>query len=69
MFGSISKKIVAEHLQNKAMSPIQLKRQECIIYSRVVGWLTPTKNYNKGKAAEYKDRKFFKINESCDSSD
>jgi hypothetical protein len=23
------------------MSPIQTKRQECIVYSRVVGWLTP----------------------------
>ena len=38
-------------------------RQECIVYSRVVGWLTPTKNYNLGKAAEYKDRKVFKLNE------
>ncbi len=36
-------------------------RQECIIYSRVVGWLTPVKNYNPGKASEYKDRKLFNI--------
>lgn len=44
------------------MSPIQTdKRTECIIYSRVVGWLTPTKCYNKGKAAEYSDRKVYKI--------
>ena len=42
------------------MSPIELKRQECIVYSRVVGWLTPTKNYNLGKKEEYKDRKVFK---------
>lgn len=30
-----------------------------ICYSRVVGWLTPTKNYNLGKAAEWADRKFY----------
>jgi anaerobic ribonucleoside-triphosphate reductase len=41
------------------MSPIKTKRQECIVYSRVVGWLTPVKNYNPGKASEYKDRKTF----------
>jgi ribonucleoside-triphosphate reductase len=38
-------------------------RQECIIYSRVVGWYTPIKNWNKGKQEEFKDRKNFKINE------
>ena len=43
------------------MSPKETKRQECTVYSRVVGWLTPTKNYNKGKSAEYLDRKTYKI--------
>ncbi len=43
------------------MSPITTQRQECIVYSRVVGWLTPVKNYNPGKASEYKDRKTFKV--------
>jgi anaerobic ribonucleoside-triphosphate reductase len=43
------------------MSPMQTQRQECIVYSRVVGWLTPVKNYNPGKASEYKDRKTFKV--------
>ena len=45
------------------MSPVTIKRQECIIYSRVVGWLTPTRNWNKGKQAEFRDRKEFEINE------
>lgn len=49
----------------KNMSPVIKERQECIVYSRVVGWLTPVKNYNKGKAAEYKDRKFFKVCREC----
>lgn len=37
------------------------QRQECTVYSRVVGWLTPVKNYNPGKAAEYEERTFFKL--------
>lgn len=41
------------------MSPVQSKRQECIIYSRVVGWLTPTKNWNPGKQSEYTERKTY----------
>ena len=36
------------------------KRFPVICYSRVVGQLTPIKNYNPGKAAEFKDRVTFK---------
>ena len=43
------------------MSKTELKRTACIIYSRVVGWLTPVQNYNPGKASEYIDRKEFKV--------
>ena len=39
----------------------RVERQVAEIYSRVVGWLTPVKNYNPGKASEYNDRKTFKI--------
>jgi len=35
------------------------ERQRCLIYSRVVGYLSPVNQWNKGKAAEYKDRKTF----------
>jgi anaerobic ribonucleoside-triphosphate reductase len=45
------------------MSPTIIKRQECIVYSRVVGWLTPVKNWNKGKKAEFTDRKTFVVDE------
>ena len=37
----------------------QRQRQECLVYSRVVGWLTPTKNWNLGKQEEYKQRKVY----------
>jgi len=46
------------------MSQEQPKRQPCEVYSRVVGWLTPVKNWNKGKRSEYQDRKTFKATEN-----
>lgn len=39
----------------------KIKRFPVICYSRVVGWFTPVKNFNPGKAAEYKDRKVYKL--------
>ena len=38
---------------------MEKERTECIVYSRVVGWLTPVRNYNPGKAEEFKDRKWY----------
>ena len=40
---------------------LQTKRTPCIIYSRVVGWLTPTSAWNPGKASEYSDRVEYKV--------
>ncbi len=34
-------------------------QKECEVYSRVVGYITPVKQWNKGKVAEWKDRKTF----------
>jgi anaerobic ribonucleoside-triphosphate reductase len=31
------------------------------VYTRIVGYMRPVQNWNKGKATEYKDRKVFKI--------
>ena len=39
------------------------KRTECEVYSRVVGYLRPVKQWNKGKQQEFSDRKMFKIME------
>ncbi|MEI7497830.1 MAG: anaerobic ribonucleoside-triphosphate reductase [Candidatus Falkowbacteria bacterium] len=41
------------------MTPIQRERQECTVYSRVVGWITPVRNWNKGKQSEFTDRKTY----------
>ena len=36
-----------------------LKRTKCEIYSRVVGFITPRSQWNKGKKEEWKDRKTY----------
>jgi ribonucleoside-triphosphate reductase len=38
---------------------MEKQRQECDVYSRVVGWMTPIKRWNPGKAAEWTDRVVF----------
>lgn len=35
------------------------KKQKCEIYSRVVGYLSPVSEWNKGKKEEFIDRKNF----------
>lgn len=37
--------------------------QECEVYSRVVGYLRPVKQWNDGKQAEFKDREMFNLEE------
>lgn len=36
-----------------------MTRQRCEIWSRVCGFFRPTSQYNKGKKAEFEDRKEF----------
>lgn len=47
------------------MTPIQTSRQKCIVYSRVVGWITPVQNFNPGKASEYVDRLTYQTEEKA----
>ena len=37
----------------------RMTRTRCQIYSRVVGFLTPISQWNKGKQEEFRDRKTF----------
>ena len=39
----------------------QIKRQPCEIFTRVVGYMRPVKQFNDAKRAEYFDRKNFKV--------
>lgn len=50
-----------QSLITKVMSPIQTKRTECEVYSRVTGYLRPVKQWNDGKQQEFLNRKMFKI--------
>ena len=36
-----------------------VRGSDCEVYSRVVGYLRPVKQWNKGKQEEFKDRKTF----------
>jgi ribonucleoside-triphosphate reductase len=36
-------------------------KQPCEVYSRIVGYLRPVKQWNKGKQREFDDRKLFKL--------
>jgi ribonucleoside-triphosphate reductase (formate) len=41
---------------------LEEKRTKCDVYSRVVGYVRPVRQWNSGKQSEFKDRKLFKIN-------
>ncbi len=42
---------------------IEEKRTECEVYSRVVGYMRPVKQWNLGKQQEFRDRKLFDMKE------
>lgn len=39
------------------------KRTKCEVYSRVIGYLRPVSQWNRGKQQEFKERKVFKNKE------
>lgn len=43
----------------------KIKAFPVICYTRCVGWFTPTKNFNPGKAAEWNARKKFDLPDIC----
>lgn len=43
--------------------PILRNFQECEVYSRIVGYIRPVKNWNESKRTEFGDRKVFGIKE------
>lgn len=42
---------------------LEEKRTECEVYSRVVGYMRPVKQWNLGKQQEFSDRKLFDMKE------
>ena len=45
-------------------NPSLANYQDCEVYSRVVGYLRPVKQWNEGKQVEYKNRATYKVSES-----
>lgn len=43
----------------------QSERQRCEVYSRVVGYLRPVKQWNKGKQQEFEERKTYEVENCC----
>ena len=43
----------------------EVQGSKCEVYSRVVGYLRPVQNWNKGKKEEFEMRKTMNV-ESCD---
>lgn len=41
------------------MEQTQKKRTRCLVYTRVMGYLSPTYRYNVGKRSEFYSRKYF----------
>jgi len=37
------------------------RRVPCEVYSRIVGYLRPIQNWNKGKRQEFKERKTYRV--------
>ena len=46
------------------MSPIEVKRTPCEVYSRVNGYLRPVTQWNDAKTAEFEYRKYFNLNKT-----
>lgn len=44
---------------------VKKERTKCDVYTRVVGYITPTRQWNVGKLAEFGDRKTFKVAKKC----
>ena len=44
-----------------------MSRTKCEVYSRVVGFITPLANWNKGKKEEYKDRTEYELKKESPS--
>ncbi|MBN1640562.1 MAG: hypothetical protein JXA09_04940 [Anaerolineae bacterium] len=39
----------------------KVKKIPCEVYSRIVGYLRPVQNWNKGKRQEFEDRQTYRV--------
>ena len=50
-----------ETVTNKANEVAQEIRVPCEVYSRIVGYLRPVQNWNKGKRQEFATRRTYRV--------
>lgn len=50
----------------KRIASVQIKRVPCEVYSRIVGYLRPVQNWNKGKQQEFAERKPYDVPDKVD---
>jgi hypothetical protein len=56
---SSEKQAIVDRIRQLEEELKNIKGTECEVYSRVVGYFRPVKQWNEGKQAEYKDRVVF----------
>lgn len=59
-FYDTGKEIFVKCLSCYSADPVLRNFQESLVFSRVVGYLAPVNQYNRGKVAEYSQRKVFR---------
>ncbi|HEY88879.1 MAG TPA: hypothetical protein G4N98_03975 [Thermoflexia bacterium] len=48
--------------QDSKTAPVKSEQKvPCEVYSRIVGYLRPTRNWNEGKQEEFKERQTFQL--------
>lgn len=47
--------------KDELIAELNAKRSRCEVYSRIVGYVRPVRQWNISKVQEFKDRKLFKI--------
>jgi len=48
-------------MTEKELKELESKRQPMEVFSRICGYLRPTRFWNDGKVAEYNDRKMYDV--------
>jgi len=55
--GDLQMRVLSKDATDSGQVNDQEKKVPCEVYSRIVGYLRPVQNWNKGKAREFAERK------------
>lgn len=59
------KTVIENKITNLKKEILECKGTPCEVFSRVVGYMRPVQNWNKGKKEEYAMRKTFDVCKCC----